>query len=186
MTGRSSRKTPFVHVDRDSVNGPASGERPQRRVIVLGIGNVLLSDEGVGVHVIRALAPRYAEADNVEVIDGGTSGMDLLPLIEGAKHLIVIDAIRFGLPPASIVRLQGEQVPAYFRTRVSPHQFGLSDLLAALAFLGASPTHVVLIGVQPVALSVGLKLSFDVQERLEEVVSMIEAELESIEHSAGR
>jgi hydrogenase maturation protease len=149
-------------------------------VVVLGIGNVLLSDEGVGVHVIKALAQRYEETNEVEFVDGGTAGMELLPLIEGADHLIVIDAIRCGQPPASIVRIEGEQVPAYFKTKLSPHQVGLSDLLAVLNFKGTVPGRVVLIGVQPVKLSLGLVPSPEVKTRLQEVVSMVVAELEAI------
>ena len=186
MTGNGSGKIPLVHANRDSVNGSASGQNRLRRVVVLGIGNVLLSDEGVGVHVIRALAQRYVETDELEIVDGGTAGMELLPLLEGADHLIVVDAIRFGQPPASIVRLEREQVPAYFKTKLSPHQVGLSDVLAALAFKGAAPCRVVLIGVQPVKLLLGLELSYEVNACLQDVASMVTAELAAIGQAPHR
>lgn len=147
------------------------------RVVVLGIGNVLMQDEGVGVHAVKALVQHYDLAENVEVVDGGTTGMELLPLLEGVDHLIVVDAIRVGQPPASVVRLEGAQVPAFFKTKLSPHQIGLSDVLAALAFKGSAPGHVVLIGVEPLQLSLGLELSPEVQARLGEVVNLVVAEL---------
>ncbi len=147
------------------------------KVLVLGIGNELLSDEGVGVHAIRALASQHDLLPEVEIVDGGTTGMELLPQLEDVDHLIVVDAIRAGQPPASIVRLEGAQVPAYFKTKLSPHQVGLSDVLAALAFKGSAPGRVVLIGVQPVTLSLGLELSPEVGACLEEVVSQVVAEL---------
>jgi hydrogenase maturation protease len=97
--------------------------------------------------------------------------------LEGVDRLIVVDAVRAGQPPASIVRLDGDRVPAYFKTKLSPHQVGLSDLLAAMSFKGTAPGHVVLIGVQPVTLSVGLELSPEVKARLDEVVNLVLAEL---------
>jgi hydrogenase maturation protease len=147
------------------------------RVLVLGIGNELLSDEGVGIHALRSFAARHALPEDVEVVDGGTTGMELLPQLEGVELLVVVDAVRAGQPPASIVRLDGDRVPAYFKTKLSPHQVGLSDLLAALAFKGTAPKRVVLIGVQPVSLSVGLELSPEVEARLDEVVGLIVSEL---------
>jgi hydrogenase maturation protease len=181
VTGESSGEIPLLSFVKDSVHGPVLEEELPERTVVLGIGNVLLSDEGVGVHAIKALAQRYEETKQVEIVDGGTAGMELFPLLEGAHHLIVVDAIRCGQPPASIVRLEGEQVPAYFKTKLSPHQVGLSDVLAALAFKGTIPGQVVLIGVQPVKLSLGMDLSPEVNARLEEVVSMVQAELAKLQ-----
>ena len=152
-------------------------QRKPRSVVVLGIGNTLMQDEGVGVHAIRALVSRYELDVNVKVVDGGTSGMELLPLLEGVDHLIVVDAVRMGKPQASVLRLEGDQVPAFFKTRLSPHQVGISDLLATLAFLGSSPERIVLIGVQPVMLSLGMELSPEVNAQLEGVVSLVISEL---------
>jgi hydrogenase maturation protease len=105
-------------------------------ILVLGLGNILLKDEGFGVRVAEAVLDRYILPAGVEVIDGGTSAMDLLDAIAGCEHLIVADAVRASRPPASLVRLTGEQVPAYFRTKISPHQVGLSDVLATLSSPG--------------------------------------------------
>lgn len=151
---------------------------------VLGIGNLLLSDDGAGVHAVKRLVQRYELDDGVKVVDGGTAGMELLPELEGVDDLIVIDAVRTGQPPASIVRLGGDQVPAFFKTKLSPHQTGLSDVLAALAFKGSRPARIVLIGVEPVTLSLGMELSPEVKARLDEVVSLVVAELATSGHPA--
>ena len=182
MTRRSSREIPLASAVKGDVHGSALEQVLPERAVILGIGNVLLSDEGVGVHVIKALAQRLEDTSEVEIVDGGTAGMELLPLLERADHLIVVDAIRCGQPPASIVRLEGGQVPAYFKTKLSPHQVGLSDVLAALTFKGTVPGRVVLIGVQPVKLSLGMELSPEVKACLEEVVSLVLAELAVIGH----
>jgi hydrogenase maturation protease len=154
------------------------------RAVVLGIGNVLLSDEGVGVHAVQALLEQYELGKDVDVVDGGTTGMELLPDLEGADDLVVVDAIRAGQPPASIVRLEGDEVPAFFKTKLSPHQVGLSDILAALAFKGFAPRHIVLIGVQPVTIALGMQLSPEVEARVGDVLSLVAGELTACGHSA--
>ncbi|MDR3435181.1 HyaD/HybD family hydrogenase maturation endopeptidase [Telmatospirillum sp.] len=150
------------------------------RVVVLGIGNVLMSDEGIGVHAVDALQKRFALHDDVEVIDGGTTGMELLPDLEGAQYLVVIDAVRVGKPAGSVVRLEGDEVPAFFKTKLSPHQVGLSDVLAALRFSGGAPDHVILIGVQPASLDMGMDLSPTVAARMDEVLDLVTTELATI------
>jgi hydrogenase maturation protease len=150
------------------------------RVVVLGIGNVLMSDEGIGVHAVDALQERFVLPDNVEVVDGGTTGMELLPDIEGAQHLIVVDAVRVGVPPATVVRMEGDEVPAFFKTKISPHQVGLCDVLAALRFSGGAPDHVVLIGVQPVSLEMAMELSPQVAAVMDQVLDLVIAELAAI------
>lgn len=150
------------------------------RVVVLGIGNSLMSDEGVGVHALAALEQRYEFADDVDLVDGGTTGMELLPDLEDADHLIVVDAVRVGKPPASVVRMSDEEVPAFFKTKLSPHQIGLSDVLAALRFSGREPGRVVLIGVQPVSMDLNMSLTPEVAARLDEVIGLVVAELAAI------
>ena len=152
------------------------------KTLLLGIGNELLSDEGVGIHALRALASRYDMPQDIVILDGGTTGMELLPQLEGLDLLIVIDAVRAGQAPASIVRLDGDRVPAYFKTKLSPHQVGLSDLLAALAFKGTAPGRVLLIGVQPVTLALGMELSPEVEARMDEVLNLVVTELASSGH----
>ncbi len=158
-----------------SSRGHAAADRPG--TLILGLGNILLSDEGVGVHAVGALVEQVQLPPDVEVLDGGTSGMDLLDQIAGRAHLIVVDAVKTGRPPASVVRLAGDAVPAFFSSRISPHQLGLSDVLAVLRLMDAAPESVTVIGVEPVCLDIGLELSPAVAARLPEVIALIGDEI---------
>jgi hydrogenase maturation protease len=168
----------------DPAGGEALGEAgaPHHRsptVLVLGAGNILLSDEGIGVRVVEALQ-RYQVPERVEILDGGTCGMDLLDIIAGRDHLILVDAVDTGSPPGTVVRIADDEIPAVFRTKISPHQLGLQDVLALLRLLGTAPSHVTVIGVQPASLDLGLQLSPVVAGRLDEMVAMVTRELASI------
>ena len=147
------------------------------RIVVLGLGSVLMRDDGIGVHLVRALSRDYDFASTVEIIDGGTSGMELLPELSGCDHLIVIDAVRANLAPGEIICLRDEQVPAFFKTKFSPHQAGLPDMLAALAFQGSVPHHVVLLGIQPEDLSSGMQLSECLTNRFDTLLDAVLHEL---------
>ncbi len=146
------------------------------RAVVLGIGNIILSDEGVGVRAVEAFEQRYRLPDGVLAIDGGTSSMELIDELSDRDFLLVFDTIVAGKPPGTIVKLAGEEVPAFFRRKLSPHQISLSDLLASLEFLGQAPKDIVVIGVQPVTLELGMELTEPVAARLSEVVEMGAAE----------
>lgn len=146
-------------------------------VLVLGVGNILLADEGVGVRVVEVLSERYRLPPSVEVVDGGTSGMDLLDIIAGHDHVIIVDAVKGGHPPGTVVRLAGDQVPAFFRTRISPHQLGLSDVLAALAILDTSPRGVTIIGIEPKSLELSLELSPEIGAMMDALVERVVEEL---------
>jgi hydrogenase maturation protease len=143
-----------------------------RPVLVLGLGNILLHDEGIGVRVVQHLHQHYRFPPEVEVMDGGTAGMALFEHIIERRHLIVIDAVKTGDPPGTLVTLEREAVPAYFRTRVSPHQMALSDILAALQIAGHPLPETVLFGVVPVRLSTGIGLSYPVAKQLNTLVEM--------------
>lgn len=149
-------------------------------VLVLGAGNILLSDEGIGVRVVEALQDRYRVPDAVEVLDGGTCGMGLLDVLAGRDHLIIVDAVNTGRPPGSLVRLADDEIPAAFRTKSSPHQLGLQDVLALLLLLGTAPRRVTVIGIQPFSLDLSLELSPVVAGKLDELVQMVVAELTAV------
>lgn len=150
------------------------------RIIVLGVGNILLSDEGVGVRAVDKLQRDFVLPAGVEVIDGGTTGMEMLEDLAGADHILIVDAVRSGNAPASIVRIAGEQVPVFFRTKLSPHQIGLSDVLATLVLTGEQPGGVTVIGVEPVSLETSMALSPQVEAVLPEVVSLVVEELRQL------
>ncbi|MFA7270536.1 MAG: HyaD/HybD family hydrogenase maturation endopeptidase [Sterolibacterium sp.] len=147
------------------------------KTIVLGIGNILLSDEGVGVRAIEALHEHFEIPADVEVIDGGTSAMELLDDLSHAKLLIVVDALKAGRPPGSIVRLSGDEVPVFFRSKLSPHQIGLSDVLATLELLGEAPRETIIVGIQPATLTLGMEISNEVKAMLPEVIRLVVADL---------
>ena len=128
-------------------------------ILVLGLGNILLSDEGVGVRIVEALGASHDLPDGVDVLDGGTSGMDLLDMVAERDCLIVADAVNASGPAGRLIRLEGENIRALFETRFSPHQLGLSDMLAALCLIDKAPRRVVIIGVVPENLGLGLDLS---------------------------
>lgn len=148
------------------------------RVVVLGVGNILMSDEGVGVHAVIRLAKDYALPPEVEAIDGGTSGMDCLDRIAEADLLLIADCVRRpGAVPGTIFRLADDEIDAWFKTRLSPHQVGLSDVLAACRFHGIAPRRVVLVGVQPESFATSLELTPTVAAVLPQVVERLAGEL---------
>jgi hydrogenase maturation protease len=145
--------------------------------LVLGIGNILLRDEGVGVRTVEQLERQFRFPEEVEILDGGTSGMELLPYIRNKEHLILIDAVKGNHPPGTVVRVEGEDVSARFMTRISPHQLGISDVLAAAQLTGELPQHMVLFGIEPKSMETGLNLSQEVKQSLERLISVIVEEL---------
>jgi hydrogenase maturation protease len=128
------------------------------RALVLGVGNILMQDEGVGVRTLEWLQAHYASPE-VELIDGGTMGLDLLHYLEGIDHLLILDAVEAGKAPGEITILREDDVPAFLSMKISPHQIGVQDLLATAQLLGYTPPEVVILGVQPDHLSVGLEMS---------------------------
>jgi hydrogenase maturation protease len=145
--------------------------------LVLGVGNLLLSDDGVGIHTIRRLIERADLPEGVRVVDGGTAGLDLLHHLEGVSHLIIIDAIETNQPPGTLTRLEGEKVPAHLALKMSPHQIGLPDMLFAAKLRDIYPDEVVIWGVQPATTEVGLDLSPPVAAQVEAVVEEVVAQL---------
>jgi hydrogenase maturation protease len=151
-------------------------------VLVLGVGNLLLGDEGVGVHAVRALARDHAFPPEVELLDGGTAGMELLEPIRQARHLVVIDAVDAGVEPGTVVRLSGNDVPIFFgRRHLSPHQVGLSDVLAVARLAGRAPASVTVLGVQPASLSPTVDLTPRVAAALPRLLRAVVVEIAQLE-----
>ena len=150
-----------------------SPSAPVRRAVLLGVGNTLLTDEGVGVRLIEQLQAEYEIPDVLEVVDGGTSAMELLEDLENLDLLVIADCVRVGKPPASVVVLKDDDVPAFFRARISPHQVGLSDVLATLEITERAPRHVVVVGVQPFDISTCMEQSAPVRAAMPEALQAI-------------
>ena len=147
-------------------------------ILVLGLGNMLLSDEGVGIKALEELQRRYDCSSAVQIIDGGTIGLELLPYFEGRSHILIIDAVKTGKKPGTIVKI--EDPPAYFRTRTSPHQIGLADVMGVAAITDILPRDITLFGIEPKQISTGLDLSTEVAQNVSRLVDMVAAELEAI------
>ena len=155
-------------------------------MLVLGLGNILLQDEGMGVAVIERLQRRYRVSDEVELLDGGTSGMSLLDDIRNREYLIVVDAVRTGQPAGTEVVLTGDEVPAFLCNKVSPHQLALSDVLANLALMGESPHKVTVIGMEPLSLETHLGLSKLVASRLQSLTERVIEQIEAVGYQVER
>jgi hydrogenase maturation protease len=137
--------------ERAATTPPASYSAP--RVLLLGIGNILWADEGFGVRCIEAMAKAYRFGANVRLLDGGTQGIYLVDQVRAADILVVFDAIDYGLPAGTLKRVAGDAVPRYMGAKkMSLHQTGFQEVLAMADLLGDYPRHLLLIGVQPVAL----------------------------------
>lgn len=148
------------------------------RVVILGIGNILLSDEGVGVRAVERLEADYDLPAGVRALDGGCSAMEMLEDLENLDGLIVVDAVYAHQAPGELVHLEGEQVSSFFRSRMSPHQVGLSDVLAALELTERAPKQRVIIGIKPVSMGLSMDLTPTVAARLPEMIARVVATLE--------
>ncbi|MCB1890274.1 MAG: HyaD/HybD family hydrogenase maturation endopeptidase [Rhodocyclaceae bacterium] len=123
------------------------------RVLILGIGNLLWADEGFGIRCAEALAASYELPESVTVMDGGTQGLYLLPYVTEATHLLVFDAIDYGLPPGTMKLVRDDEVPRFMGAKkMSLHQTGFQEVIASAALVEGLPAEMVLIGVQPAEL----------------------------------
>lgn len=141
--------------------------------LVLGIGNIFLSDEAVGVRVIEALQQRFNLPDNLDVIDGGTCGFELMPDMANRDHLIVVDAVLASQPAGSMLILKDEEVPAVFTRKISPHQLGLADVLSALKMTDEFPPKITLIGIVPKSMDFKIELSNTVERSKEQALETL-------------
>ena len=123
------------------------------------------------------LAARYRLPPDVQLMDGGVMGLDLLPHLEGVSHLLITDAVQTGRPPGSLVRLEGEAIPAALSLKMSMHQVGLQELLALAGFQGTLPERVVLWGLEPASLDWGLELSAPIATQIDALVDAAVGEL---------
>jgi hydrogenase maturation protease len=147
------------------------------RAVVLGIGNTILSDEAAGVRAVEALEQAWQMPDNVLLIDGGTSGMEMIEDLSNVDFLLVIDVILTGAAPGALIKIAGDEIPVFFRNKLSPHQIGLPDVLASLELLDAIPKEIVVLGVEPISLELGMDMTPTVAAAIPQLVSRAVAEL---------
>ena len=150
-----------------------------KKTVVLGVGNELFKDEGVGVHTARILqAELLTSGGNVEVIEGGTSP-DIWSLIDGADKLIIVDAVRGGCEPGTIYRFTPQQIVVDRGIVTSVHQMGILENLSLMELVGGKPKETVIIGVEPSELEPGLELSAKLQERMPKIIQTVLEEISS-------
>lgn len=124
-----------------------------KNILILGIGNLLWADEGFGVRAIDEFHRTYEFPENVVLLDGGTQGIYLVQHVRDADILIVFDAVDYSLPPGTLKRVEGDDVPKFMGVKkISLHQTGFQEVLAMAEMMGDPPEHLLLIGVQPVEL----------------------------------
>ena len=145
--------------------------------LVLGIGNLLIGDEGVGCKTVEELVRRYDLPDSVECVDGGTAGFELLSLLEGRDQVILIDALRDDREPGTVIMVEGEHVPKAFLNLLTPHQLGICDVLAAAQLTDTMPGHLTLFGIEPKQLDVGIGLSPEVEAAMEKTIGAVVEQL---------
>ena len=146
-------------------------------VLILGLGNVMMTDDGFGIRMVEKLRENFCFSSGTEVLDGGTLGLDLLPRLEGVDRLLIIDALEMDAEPGKIFRLEGEEVPRAFASKLSVHQMGVQDLLAVAELQGHLPSELIVWGVQPDTVKMGLDLTPAVAAATDEVLANVLEEL---------
>jgi hydrogenase maturation protease len=161
------------------------------RILVLGLGNILLKDEGVGVHVAQHLQQQSLPG-NVEIVDAGTAALDVLLLAEDIEKLVIIDAMRAGGKPGTICVARfgakdRDKLADVFApqadSQISLHQLGLLDALAAAKRVGSVPQEIVIIGVEPAEIDYGLELTDTVERKIPEIIDTVVKEIEDVVHT---
>jgi hydrogenase maturation protease len=151
-------------------------------LLILGLGNLLCGDDGLGVVAVHRLLRRYVPPAGVRVLDGGTLGLSLLPHLEDARVAILVDAVHAEAPPGSLVRLEGDEVAPAVAARLSPHQVGVADLLDAARWRLRSPEMLFLLGVVPESLALRFGLSPAVAAAVPELVERVVAAAAELDH----
>ena len=145
-------------------------------VLVLGIGNVLLRDEGVGVRVIEQMQ-KMSLPDDVELVDGGTAGADLLDVLAERQKVIVIDAVQADCKPGTVLRFTANDLVRPGGVGMSLHELGLGEALTMTKQLGCEPKDVVVLGIKPKDIGCGLELSEEVAAAVPRVIELVLAEI---------
>jgi hydrogenase maturation protease len=151
---------------------------PSLKTTILGVGNELLSDEGIGIHTVKELQKRDFPP-NIEVLEGGTDGFGLLNIITSTDHLIVIDSLKGGGEPGSIYRFHIDDAPScpdMFKTSV--HQIGILEVINLSSLIGNTPDTVV-IGVEPKELKTGMSLSPEIKRRIPRIIELVLKEVDT-------
>jgi hydrogenase maturation protease len=160
----------------------STSERAAGRTVVIGVGNPLMGDDGLGLAALAQLRNEWEIPAEVELVDGGTWGMNLLPVIEDAERLLLIDAINADAPPGTEVTIPRHRLPRYLATKISPHQVDLADVLALAELRGTLPARTMAIGLQPAKVELSSELSEVLRCRLDVLLAGVVRQLENWGH----
>ena len=149
----------------------------------MGIGNILLQDEGVGVHTVKEIEKRYSFEPSIEIIDAGTLGLEIMYMLQdGVDNLLVVDAVMGGKPPGSLYIFRNEEVKKYYlKNKLSAHEVGFSEVLALLDLIGKPvKENLILVGIEPVSFDVSLELHEKTASKMEDLIKTVLQELQNI------
>jgi len=144
----------------DNIAQQGSGEEP---ILVLGLGNPLYGDDGLGLSALESLRGLGPFATGVDLVDGGTMGLYLIDRISGYEKVLILDSLKVDEAPGTVVMVEGDDVATTFRTKLSAHQMGFNDLLSALTLMDRRPGEIIVIGMVPQTLELGMGLSKPVE-----------------------
>jgi len=156
------------------------------KTIVIGLGNPIMGDDGLGIAALRLLEASWAIPRDVELVDGGTWGMNLLGVVEDAARVLFIDAIDAGRTPGSFLSLERPELPKLLTFKLSPHQVDLHDVLALAELRGTLPQDTVALGLQPARVEMSTELSPPLEARLANLVQHVVERLRVWGHDVQR
>jgi len=136
------------------------------RKVILGIGNTLNHDEGLGVHALDFIKEKIQDNSEIELIDGGTLGLNLLQLVESCSHLLILDTIDANKQPGTLIEMKGEEIPLFKEIKMSEHQITFQEVLGLSKIRGKLPNNLCLLGIQPSDLTLGVGMSELIKETM--------------------
>ncbi|XCB28944.1 HyaD/HybD family hydrogenase maturation endopeptidase [Arcanobacterium hippocoleae] len=173
-----SRPLPNLHAAALNANDLAQlDDAKQKEIVVLGIGNEIMGDDAIGIELLRRVQIMAAAAEidfaDIDFINGATLGMELLPVVEQAKRLLILDAVaQHGKDPGTPIFLRGDQVPRLLSAKLSPHQIGLLDVLTSCRLLEREPAELAVVGVVPENVDLVIGISDSAQQGLAEAAKL--------------
>jgi hydrogenase maturation protease len=154
--------------------------------LVIGLGNPLMGDDGIGLAALERLREGWGLPPTVEPVDGGTWGLNLMHPIEAAGQVLFLDAVRAGRAPGTLAELEGPELPRMLGLKLSPHQIDLREVLALLELRGTAPATMTCLGLEPARLELGIGLSPEVAARLDVLVEAAARRLRAWGHVVRR
>jgi len=159
---------------------------PPRTALVVGLGSPLMGDDGIGLSALARLQEAWSFPRTVELLDGGTWGLNLLHAIESAEQVLFLDAVRAGRRPGTVVELTRADLPRLLGLKLSPHQIGLQEVFALLELRGAAPSEMACLGLEPASIELRHGLSPRVAARLDALAAAAARRLRAWGHRVER